>query len=102
MLGVSPQTVNAWLSRDTFDIDCVYANCRNISADWLLTGKGDMLKTNSIIGGTPSDEEPSTLNKDTQINPEKQEFSAIISQLLDTIREQAEEIGRLKALINEH
>lgn len=45
MIGVSPQAVNTWISRNTFDIDIIYAKCVNISPEWLLTGKGPMLKT---------------------------------------------------------
>lgn len=44
MIGVSPQAVNTWITRNTFDIDIVYAKCLNLSPDWLLTGKGNMLK----------------------------------------------------------
>ena len=44
MIGVSPQAVNTWISRNTFDIDIIYAKCLNVSPDWLLTGKGNMLK----------------------------------------------------------
>ena len=44
MIGVSPQAVNTWISRNTFDIDIVYAKCISISPEWLLTGKGPMLK----------------------------------------------------------
>lgn len=44
MIGVSPQAVNTWISRNTFDIDIIYAKCVNISPEWLLTGEGAMLK----------------------------------------------------------
>lgn len=47
MIGVSPQAINTWISRNTFDIDIVYAKCINISPEWLLTGNGPMLKTSS-------------------------------------------------------
>ncbi|MBP3377209.1 MAG: LexA family transcriptional regulator [Clostridia bacterium] len=43
MLGVKPQTINSWITRETFDAELIYANCAGISADWLLTGEGDML-----------------------------------------------------------
>ena len=49
MVGVSPQAINTWISRNTFDIDIVYAKCVNVSPDWLLTGNGPMFKTK----GTP-------------------------------------------------
>lgn len=45
MIGVSPQAINTWISRDTFDIETIYSKCVNISPEWLLTGKGPMLKS---------------------------------------------------------
>lgn len=47
MIGVSPQAINTWISRNTFDIDIIYAKCISISPEWLLTGNGPMLKTSS-------------------------------------------------------
>lgn len=44
MLGVSPSTVSSWIARDSFDYDLIFAKCENVSPEWLLTGKGDMLK----------------------------------------------------------
>lgn len=47
-IGVKPQTVSAWISRNTFDAEALYANCKDISADWLLNnGEGEMLKSNN-------------------------------------------------------
>lgn len=43
MLGIKPQTINSWMSRDSYDIDLIYSICENLSADWLLTGEGKML-----------------------------------------------------------
>lgn len=44
-IGVKPQTVSAWISRNTFDAEALYANCKGISADWLLSnGNGEMIK----------------------------------------------------------
>lgn len=43
-LGISAQGLSTWISRNTFDIETLYSNCENISAEWLLTGEGDMLK----------------------------------------------------------
>lgn len=44
MLGTSPQGVNTWLSRNTFDIELIYSKCEGVSAEWLLTGKGEMIE----------------------------------------------------------
>ena len=44
-IGVKPQTVSAWISRNTFDAEALYANCKEISADWLLSnGNGEMIR----------------------------------------------------------
>lgn len=48
-MGVSPQAINTWLSRDTFDVDIIYAKCERLSGDWLLTGKGSMLQTDTSV-----------------------------------------------------
>jgi phage repressor protein C with HTH and peptisase S24 domain len=48
-LGVTPQTINTWISRNTFDADRIFANCDDLSAEWLLTGKGEMLKKDDTI-----------------------------------------------------
>lgn len=45
LLGISPQTVSAWIARNTFDSELVYAKCRYLNAAWLLTGEGSMLKS---------------------------------------------------------
>ena len=44
-LGVAPSTISSWLSRDTFDYDLLFAKCENVSPHWLLSGVGEMLKT---------------------------------------------------------
>ena len=48
-IGVAPSTISSWLSRDTLDYDLIFAKCENISSDWLLTGKGEMIKSNPNI-----------------------------------------------------
>ena len=43
-LGISAQGLSTWISRNTFDIETVYSKCENINPEWLLTGRGNMLK----------------------------------------------------------
>lgn len=47
MLGVSAQTISAWVARKTFDAELIYAKCSGVSARWLLTGQGDMLRSDA-------------------------------------------------------
>jgi len=45
-LGISVQTLSSWNSRNTFNIDLLYAKCVNIDGNFLLTGKGNIEKRN--------------------------------------------------------
>ena len=42
LLGVSPQTISAWISRNTLDYDLIFTKCRGLNPMWLLTGEGEM------------------------------------------------------------
>lgn len=44
LLGIKPQTINSWILRGTFDAELIYSKCDSISADWLLSGEGSMIK----------------------------------------------------------
>lgn len=46
-LGVSKTTLSNWKSRNSLDFPLVFSLCEQISLDWLLTGKGKMLKSNA-------------------------------------------------------
>lgn len=43
LLGVSPQNISTWMSRESFNHELIYSKCPNLSPHWLLTGEGDML-----------------------------------------------------------
>ncbi len=44
ILGLKPQSVNGWIARNTFDAELIYSKFKNLSAEWLLTGEGEMTK----------------------------------------------------------
>lgn len=48
-LGIKPQTLASWHTRNTFDIELLYSKCVDIDANWLLSGKGEMLKKNDSM-----------------------------------------------------
>ncbi|MDN3673113.1 S24 family peptidase [Flavobacterium branchiarum] len=43
-LGIKPQTLSSWHSRNTFDIELLYSKCVNINPDFLFTGKEPVIK----------------------------------------------------------
>lgn len=45
ILGVKAQTINTWISRDTYDTELIFAKCNGINASWLLNGEGNMLQS---------------------------------------------------------
>lgn len=93
LIGVAPSTISSWLSRDTLDYDLLFAKCENISSEWLLTGRGEMINIQTA-----------TFNNETTL-PQKEstgiedKLLAIIADKDATIREMAEEIGVLKQTI---
>ena len=47
-LGVSQPTISSWRSRNSLDEKLIITKCNDINPNWLLTGKGDMLKTGTV------------------------------------------------------
>ena len=44
LLGITPQGLSTWIKRESFDIELIFSKCEGISAQWLLTGEGEMTK----------------------------------------------------------
>lgn len=55
ILGVKPQTINSWISRNTFDAELIYAKCIGVSAEWLMKGEGPMINSSKNFEKTISD-----------------------------------------------
>lgn len=48
-LGVKQPTIASWRKRNSLDYDLIISKCNNIDANWLITGKGKMLKEESNV-----------------------------------------------------
>ena len=44
LLGITPQGLSTWIKRESFDIELIFSKCEDVSAQWLLTGEGEMIK----------------------------------------------------------
>ena len=105
MLGIKPQTINSWMSRDSYDIDLIYSICENLSADWLLTGEGKMLldeSTNKVtqhVTGSNNTFAGRDLTTSTADLPEliamTNQHQSTISDLVSTISKQQTTISEL-------
>ncbi len=82
-LGVSQNTISSWKSRNTINYDLIISKCDFINANWLLTGKGEMLKNSYSLDKTNSVNEPSIpygLKKEENI---ENEFIAYLKKELE-------------------
>lgn len=61
-LGVKPNTISAWKSRDSINYDLIFAKCDDLRKDWLLTGEGGMFEVKN--GGKPCENHRSTLDQE--------------------------------------
>lgn len=79
---------------------------RDINPEWLLTGRGEMLKTKYPPESSAPKKEPIFSNKDNDNKSAKQEGAVdilltIIREKDGIIQEQAEEIGRLRERVEQ-
>ena len=84
-LGLKRQSINNWIARNTFDADLIFSKCDGISAEWLLTGEGDML-----INKTETQREDSVTER------------SHIQELIQIIQNQAKALLEQQQFINAH
>lgn len=94
LVGITPQGLSTWIKRETFDIELIFSKCEGISSEWLLSGEGAMLRTE----GGASDNTPAAVPVASAAG---QSPEPLVADLITKIATQAEEIGRLKARIEE-
>ena len=87
MIGVKPGTITAWIARNTFDAELIYTKCSNVSADWLLSGEGEMIKsdTNKQIENVSDKVNSELLQFCKMIVANYQERDAIMSKLVNLV-----------------
>lgn len=95
LLGVSAQTISAWGTRNTFDHELIYTKCRGISADWLLTGEGSMLRSNESSEVKKQDNTVTSAAEESIVYKLYKEKDAEVGQL-------KEEIGALKLKLSQY
>lgn len=88
-LGVSEANIRSYIRGvvPKADILSKIVSYYDVSAEWLLTGRGEMLSS-EVSAPPPTAQNPA-------------QHDALVGRLLEKITEQAEEIGRLKAQIDE-
>lgn len=49
-LGINRNVLSNWKARNTYDVSLLAEKCDFLNKDWLLTGNGEMLKSNKTDG----------------------------------------------------
>lgn len=49
-LGIKQNSLSNWSTRNSIDYERIISKCEDIDANWLLTGKGSMLKNDDKSG----------------------------------------------------
>lgn len=111
-VGLLGKAKNGGKGLNSSSIEKILLAYDDIDPNWLLTGRGQMIKTKSTSAPLPSCKEPIPLSKDTNNITNKQDiieksnalvepFLMLIRERDATIKEQAEEIGHLKEQIRQ-
>lgn len=122
-LNITPQSISKWYKRNTFNIDILSNFFPEVNTDWLLTGKGEMLKKNNetvavsnVNGDNIGCGHDNTINnsdtihellnqlrvKDNQISKSQEQISKQqdqISKSQEQISKSQEQIDRLISLL---
>jgi len=89
-LGVAPNTITNWYGRRSFDIDVIYTKCVDVNLDWLLTGRGEMFRS-ELSSIQRNDNQELLIEKIEKLEEEKERLISIIdnqNMLLKRLQEE--------------
>ena len=112
-LGVKQPAISNWRRRNTIDYELIITKCNDINANWLLTGKGEMLdhphneathninsSNNTYINGVGDNSQDKTNEKNIY-----NEMIITQRELIDSLKEQItqyrKEIEYLRQIIKD-
>lgn len=67
-LEIPPQNLSKWKRRNTYDTELIYTKCTDLNPEWLLTGKGEMLKQKTPIQNDISSPKVITITPNNEDN----------------------------------
>ena len=101
-LGIKPQALSMWISRNSFDAELIYKNCEDVSAEWLLSGEGDMLnKTEQSAVASGNGSVAVTGNNNVAGNVTMGDNTAVLQERVTMLEKLLEEKERLIKVLME-
>ena len=104
-LGITPQTLANYIIRNSVDWDNLLSKCELINIDFLLTGHGEMLRSNTINQSLIGDNNKNNLLAGGGIYNHQQEIDELKKQLVEKdktinnlIRQQEKLINKLTTI----
>jgi hypothetical protein len=94
-LGIKQNTLSNWSSRNSIDYDRIISKCEDIDGNWLLTGQGSMLKSESKNEVPPPPETHNTVGLE-QLRKENAMQAKIIEGLEFKVDTLEKELSTLK------
>lgn len=77
-LEITPQNLNQWYTRNTYDIHILATKCKEISIEWITTGEGELLKK--------SEEEQKNIIPDNKNFTDAGDYITISRELFELIK----------------
>jgi len=86
-LGIKPQTLSTWHSRNSFDVYLLYSKCKGINAEWLLSGYGEPFLSTTTINHQKENAaiDPEIKKKFVMLLAKDQDISEIFDLKVKTI-----------------
>lgn len=83
-LGIKPNSLSNWYTRNTMDYERVFSKCVEIDGNWLLSGQGQMLRSqNNVTGETHLSGLNNTVKEDIDW---KEKFHALTEEYNNTLK----------------
>lgn len=100
-LGIKPQTLSAWKTRNTLDYDLISTKCVEINMNWIFTGQGNMLKDQPLTKFNPKIYLGNNIStsKTNDSSPVYQNISTNSEVLLEKIKSLEKENQLLREMI---
>ena len=99
-LGISPQALSMWIVRKSFDAELIYTKCDSVSAQWLLSEKGDMVLKQQPESSSNNDDKKFYQEQIRSLMNQIQELAAKYSQLeevlLEVLKKDSQHVGNPK------